>query len=74
MRVLPNITGTAGIPSANEYDAAGGPRKPTDWIEVVGLTRDEKHYGLEEEMKPGVFLPLRGIPVNWMNIVIARLH
>jgi predicted permease len=48
----------------------GGQRKPTDWIEVVGVTRDEKHYGLEEEMKPGVFLPLREVPVNWMNIVL----
>jgi putative ABC transport system permease protein len=48
----------------------GGTRKPTDWIEVVGLTRDEKHYGLEQEMKPGVFLPLPQIPVNWMNIVL----
>jgi predicted permease len=47
-----------------------GERKPTDWFEVVGLTRDEKHYGLEQEMKPGVFLPLRGLPVNWMNIVL----
>ena len=48
----------------------GGERKPTDWVEVVGVTRDEKHYGLEEEMKPGVFLPLRAVPVNWMNIVL----
>jgi len=47
-----------------------GERKPTDWIEVVGITRDEKHYGLEQEMKPGVFLPLREVPVNWMNIVL----
>jgi predicted permease len=47
-----------------------GVRKPTDWIEVVGVTRDEKHYGLEQEMKPGVFLPLREVPVNWMNIVL----
>jgi putative ABC transport system permease protein len=47
-----------------------GERKPTDWYEVVGITRDEKHYGLEQEMKPGVFLSLRVNPVNWMNIVL----
>ena len=41
-----------------------------DWIEVVGLTRDEKHYGLEQEMKPGVFLPLRGVGLDWINVVI----
>lgn len=40
------------------------------WIEVVGLTRDEKHYGLDQEMKPSVFLPLHGVPRNSMNIVL----
>lgn len=47
-----------------------GVRKAPDWIEVVGVTRDEKHYGLEQEMKPSVFQPLRGVPVNWMNMVL----
>lgn len=28
-----------------------------DWFHVVGLLRDEKHYGLDQDMKPGVFLP-----------------
>ena len=28
-----------------------------DWFQVVGFMRDEKHYGLDQEMKPGVFLP-----------------
>jgi predicted permease len=41
-----------------------------DWIEVVGLTRDEKHYGLDQEMKPSVFLPLRGVSRNSMSIVL----
>jgi predicted permease len=41
-----------------------------DWIEVVGLTRDEKHYGLDQEMKPSVFLPLRGVSRNSMAIVL----
>jgi predicted permease len=40
------------------------------WIEVVGLARDEKHYGLDQEMKPSVFLPLHGVPRNSMNIVL----
>jgi predicted permease len=57
-------------PIGKRIRRTGGQRKPTDWIEVVGLTRDEKHYGLEQEMKPGVFLPLREVPVNWMNIVL----
>jgi predicted permease len=57
-------------PVGKRIRRTGGERKPTDWFEVVGITRDEKHYGLEQEMKPGVFLSLRVNPVNWMNIVL----
>jgi hypothetical protein len=28
-----------------------------DWYEVIGLLRDEKHDGLDQEVKPGVFQP-----------------
>jgi predicted permease len=45
--------------------STGGP-----WIEVVGLTRDEKHYGLDQEMKPSIFIPLRGAPRTSMGIVL----
>jgi len=41
-----------------------------DWIQVVGVTRDEKHYGLDQEMKPSVFLPLRGVSRSSMGIVL----
>ncbi len=41
-----------------------------DWIQVVGMTRDEKHYGLDQEMKPSVFLPLRGVSRSSMSIVL----
>ena len=27
------------------------------WLTVVGITRDVKHYGLDEEMRSGVYLP-----------------
>ena len=40
------------------------------WAQVVGLVRDEKHYGLDQEMKPGVFLPLQGVPRNSMSIIL----
>jgi len=40
------------------------------WIQVVGVTKDEKHYGLDQEMKPSVFLPLRGVSRSSMSIVI----
>ena len=28
-----------------------------DWYRVIGVLRDEKHYGIDQEMKPGVFQP-----------------
>ncbi len=40
------------------------------WIKVVGLTRDEKHYGLDQKMNPGVFLPLRGWAMDSVHIVL----
>ncbi|HYL78233.1 MAG TPA: ABC transporter permease [Bryobacteraceae bacterium] len=40
------------------------------WIQVVGVTRDEKHYGLDQEMKPSIFLPLHGLSRNSMAIVL----
>jgi predicted permease len=40
------------------------------WIDVVGLMRDEKHYGLDQEMKPSVFLPLRGVSRSSMAIIL----
>jgi predicted permease len=32
-------------------------KKEEDWMQVVGLTRDTRHYGLDQEMRPGVFVP-----------------
>ena len=32
------------------------------WMEIVGVTRDTKHYGVEQEMKPGVFTPFGANP------------
>jgi predicted permease len=41
-----------------------------DWYEVVGVTRDTRHYGLDQEMKPSVFLPFSQAPSNGMFIVL----
>jgi predicted permease len=40
------------------------------WFEVVGVTRDVKHYGLDQEMRPGVYVPYRQSAQNGMAIVV----
>ena len=40
------------------------------WMTVVGLNHDIKHYGLDEEMRPGVYIPYQQSRRSSMNIVI----
>jgi len=35
--------------------------RPMRWLTVVGVTEDLKHYGLEQPVRPGIYLPL---PMN----------
>src|SRR5262249_21234231 len=42
----------------------------TEWMPVVGVVRDEKHYGLDEDMKPAVYLPFRMSPRNAFPIIV----
>jgi predicted permease len=46
------------------------PGPQPDWFQVVGLTKDTKHYGLDQEMKPSVFVPFRVGPSNGMYTVV----
>jgi predicted permease len=46
----------------------GGPKAP--WLTVVGLVADVKHYGLERDVRPGVYLPLPRIPVSTMSFAV----
>ncbi len=40
------------------------------WMTVVGVVEDVKHYGLEEPMRPGVYLPLAQAPSATMTVAI----
>jgi predicted permease len=44
--------------------------KGNPWIEVVGVTRDTKHYGLDQDVKPTVFQPFTQFPAPFMAIVL----
>jgi predicted permease len=43
---------------------------PKVWMEIVGVTRDTRHYGLEQEMKPSVFLPFGADPSDALTMVV----
>jgi len=40
------------------------------WMNVVGVVRDVKHYGLDRPMIPGVYLPYAQSPQHQMAVVI----
>jgi putative ABC transport system permease protein len=40
------------------------------WMTIVGVTRDVKHYGLDTEMRPGVYMPYPQLPRRGMAIVL----
>jgi predicted permease len=47
-----------------------GSRSETPWLTVVGVVEDVKHYGLEREARPGVYLPLARAPLSTMSFAI----
>jgi len=44
--------------------------KKGDTLEIVGVTRDVKHYGLDQEMRPSVFNPYAQRPRDSMVLVM----
>jgi predicted permease len=40
------------------------------WMTVIGVTRDIKHYGLEREMRPSVYLPYSAASESTMTVVL----
>ncbi len=40
-------------------NGTGPPSSDDRWFEVIGVVRDVRHYGVDQAMRPGVFLPYR---------------
>ncbi len=40
------------------------------WLQVVGVARDVRHYGLEGEIRPGVYVPFYAMPQSSVGIVV----
>jgi putative ABC transport system permease protein len=39
-------------------------------LTVIGVTRDIKHYGLDEPMRPGVYQPIRQVPLASFHVAL----
>jgi predicted permease len=44
--------------------------QPTPWMQVAGVARDTRHYGLDEEARPGVFMPFTMNPHSSLTMVL----
>jgi predicted permease len=40
------------------------------WMTVIGVTRDVKHYGMDEEMRPGVYQPMTQFPLGGFAVAL----
>jgi len=49
---------------------SGGPASSAPWMTVVGVARDVKHYGLDQPMIPGVYIPYAQDRQSLMAVVV----
>lgn len=41
-----------------------------NWLTVVGVAKDVKHYGVDTEMRPGLYLPVGSEPIGRFRVVL----
>ena len=46
------------------------PDDDATWMTVIGVTRDVKHYGMDEDMTPGVYQPVAQFPLNNFRVAM----
>lgn len=46
------------------------PDDEDEWIRVVGVVRDARHYGVDQEMRPGVFLPFKQMRWSYGQVAV----
>jgi putative ABC transport system permease protein len=47
--------------------------EPDNWREIVGVVNDVKHFGLDADTPPSMYLPMRQVPVRGMTLVVRTV-
>lgn len=64
--------GVAGVVGKRVHPGTNPPPgKPIRWMSVVGVSKDLKHYGLEQPVRPGVYVP-EGLFPHSANTVVLK--
>jgi predicted permease len=48
----------------------GWPDKKIDWFQIVGVVKDNRHYGLDREVRPEVFMSFAVNPANGFSVAM----
>jgi predicted permease len=49
------------------------PGDKNPWMTVIGVAKDVKHYGLDNEMRPGVYVPYSQMTTPYLTVVARTL-
>jgi len=47
--------------------------EPDNWREIVGVVNDVKHFGLDADTPPSMYLPFRQAPTRGMTLVVRTV-
>jgi hypothetical protein len=64
--VRSHLEGTAD-PIGRRIRQAG---RQNPWMTIVGVTPDVSHYGLDQETRPGIYEPMRQLPMNFLRAAL----
>jgi putative ABC transport system permease protein len=48
----------------------GTKQQPENWRTVVGIASDVKHFGLDRQAPPEIYIPFKQSPVTWMTLIV----
>ena len=48
----------------------GTKESPENWRTVVGTVSDVKHFGLDKEAPPEIYIPFKQRPLTWMTLIV----